>query len=91
MMSMTDVVISTFIAAGVTFFTRAMPFLFFTRRNPPQIIIYLQRYIPPMTMVILVAYCLKDISWQTAPYGLPAVVGVIVTAALHIWRGNALF
>jgi branched-subunit amino acid transport protein AzlD len=76
--------------AALTFFTRVAPFLLFSRRNPPRIIRYVQQYIPPMVMTILVVYCLADVDWQAAPYGIPELIAVAVVAALHLWRRNAL-
>ncbi|MDF9827079.1 branched-subunit amino acid transport protein AzlD [Ereboglobus sp. PH5-5] len=90
MLNMTQVIIATFVAAGVTLFTRLVPFLFFRNRPPSPGIAYLQRYIPPMTMVILVAYCLKDVEWHDIARAIPVVVGVVVTAALHFWKRNPL-
>jgi branched-subunit amino acid transport protein AzlD len=90
MLNMTQVVIATCIAAAVTVFTRAAPFLFFKNRPPSPGITCMQRYIPPMTMTILVVYCLKDVGWRQIPHAVPAAAGVIVTAALHIWKRNPL-
>ncbi len=90
MLSLHQVIISTVIAAAVTFFTRVVPFAFFGKNRPSPAIMYIQHYIPPMTMVILVIYCLKDIDWAAYPHGLPALLGVVVTAALHLWKRNAL-
>ena len=90
MLDVRQVVIGIAIAAFVTFFTRVVPFAFFTKRKPSAMIMYVQSYIPPMTMVILVVYCLKDIDWGAYPHGIPALLGVAVTAVLHLWKRNAL-
>lgn len=90
MLSVKQVIISTLLAALVTFFTRVAPFAFFAKSKPSPAIMYIQRYIPPMAMVILVIYCLKDIAWAEFPYGAPTVICVLVTVSLHLWRGNAL-
>ena len=59
------------IMAGVTVLTRALPFLLYKRRNPPKIILFAQRYIPPMVMLILVVHALGDASWRLPPHGVP--------------------
>ena len=41
-------------------------------------------------MGLLVIYCLKGVTLTTAPYGIPELIGVAVTAALHLWRRNTL-
>ena len=90
MVNVEQVIVGTVIAAAVTFFTRAAPFLFFSKNKPSPAIMYIQRYIPPMVMTILVIYCLKDIEWTAYPHGFPALLGVALTAILHLWKRNAL-
>jgi branched-subunit amino acid transport protein AzlD len=90
MMNINNVIISIFIMSGITFFTRAFPFIFFRKRNPPEIIIFIEKYIPPMVMLILVIYCLKDVKWYVLPFGIPEAVSVMVIVVLHLWRKNAL-
>lgn len=90
MLSVTDVITATLIAAVVTFSTRVFPFLFFAKKQPPDIVLFIQKYIPPMTMVILVVYCVKDIDWVAYPHGFPALAGILTAFVLHIWRNNVL-
>jgi branched-subunit amino acid transport protein AzlD len=90
MLSITQALIATLIASAITFATRIIPFIFFSKRKPSPLLLYAQRYIPPMTMVILVLYCVKDTSWIDVSSVVTVVVPILITAALHIWRGNAL-
>lgn len=76
--------------ALVTILTRAAPFLFFARRKPPAALDYLQKYLPPALMTILVLASFKDILWSQAPHGLPSVAAAIITALVHLWRRNVL-
>lgn len=80
-----EVVFTVLAMAAVTFFTRLFPFLFFTRKDPPEIIRYIGKYIPPMVMVILVVYSLSGVSWAAPPYGLPEVMAIALVALLH-WK-----
>ena len=41
-------------------------------------------------MGMLVVYCLKGVSVTDLSSVLPAVLGVAVTAGLHLWRHNTL-
>jgi branched-subunit amino acid transport protein AzlD len=41
-------------------------------------------------MGMLVVYCLKDISFSAAPFGIPELVGCAVVALLHIWKRSTL-
>lgn len=58
------------VAALVTWLTRAIPFLVFGKRQLPGMVVYLGEVLPPAIMVILVVYCLRNISFTTPPYGL---------------------
>ena len=79
------------VLAGVTLFTRALPFLFFSDvARAPKVILYLGRVLPPAMIGMLVVYCLKAVDLHTAPFGLPEGIAVCVTAALHVWRRNNL-
>lgn len=74
-----------------TMLTRFTPFLLFPEtREQPKTVVYLGRALPPAMMGLLVVYCLKGVSISAAPHGLPELIAIIVTAALHRWRGNAL-
>ena len=78
------------VAAG-TQLTRWLPFwLFPEKKEPPAIVTYLGRVLPAATMGLLVVYCLKSVSWTSAPYGIPELISVAVVAALHHWKGNVL-
>ncbi len=82
--------ISIAIMAAITFVTRMFPFLFFRKQSPPPAVLFVQKYIPPMVMTILVIYCLSDIRWFAPPYGIPEVLGIATAGVLHlVWR-NAL-
>ena len=73
-----------------TYFTRAMPFLFFSKRKPPAFLNYLQRLMPAVVMVVLVFASYKDIDFGAPPYGIPALAAGALTAGLHFWKRNTL-
>lgn len=78
------------VAAG-TQLTRWLPFwLFPEKKDPPPVVVYLGRVLPPAMMGLLVIYCLKGVSWTAAPHGAPELIAVAVVAVLHWWRGNVL-
>ena len=39
---------------------------------------------------MLVVYCLKDVSWLSGSHGVPELIGIAVTAGLHLWRRQML-
>lgn len=89
-MSLTNVYISIVIIAVVTFFTRVFPFLFYGHKEPPQVILFVGKYIPPVIITILVIYCLKDIEFYILPYGLNEIIAVLLVFLLHRWGRNPL-
>ena len=78
------------VAAG-TQLTRWLPFwLFPEKREPPAVVTYLGRVLPPAMMGLLVVYCLKSVNWLAAPHGAPEVIAVAVVTVLHWKWGNVL-
>jgi len=81
---------SVIIAALATYATRIIPFLLFRTREPSPLIKYIELNMPLMIMVILVFYALKDVKWESYPYGMAELIGVGVAIALHVTFKNAL-
>lgn len=76
---------------AVTFLTRVFPFLFFGgRKSLPDVVQYLGRVLPPAIIAALVVFCVKDVSFTTAPYGAPYLIAIAVTAFLHIFFRQTL-
>jgi branched-subunit amino acid transport protein AzlD len=76
--------------AAVTILCRATPFVFFMKRRPPAVVDYLQKFIPPMIMTVLVLGSYKETSFASPPYGIPEIVAGLAVAALHFWKRNTL-
>lgn len=80
------------VIALVTAALRFVPFFIFSGERPvPKFITYLGRVLPYSIMAMLVVYCLKNISFVKAPFGLPELISVALVAVLHIWKRNTLF
>ncbi|WP_428609899.1 branched-chain amino acid transporter permease [Sedimenticola sp.] len=73
-----------------TFVTRLIPFVAFRERGDHPLLMYLGRYMPPSIMTLLVLYSLKSLDLTQAPYGVNEILALLLTTALHLWRGNAL-
>lgn len=73
-----------------TFATRAVSFLLLRQDSDHPTLLYLGRYLPPAVMMLLVIYSVKDAPLFSLPHGLPYWIAITVTAAVHIWRRNAL-
>lgn len=78
------------IAMAATYATRIIPFLLFRTREPSALIQYIERNMPLMIMVILVFYALKEVRWESYPYGMAELIGVGVAILLHVRFNNAL-
>jgi len=71
--------------------TRFTPFFLFPEsKQPPEVISYLGRVLPPAMMGLLVVYCLKGVTISISPYGLPELIAICVIILLHSWRKNVL-
>jgi branched-subunit amino acid transport protein AzlD len=74
----------------ITFFTRSFPFIFFGKKQPSNVVLFLGEYIPPVIISILLVYCLKVIDFTKGSHGLSELISVFVVVALHLWKRNAL-
>ena len=75
----------------VTASTRFLPFLIFGgKRKTPAIITQLGKVLPCAIMGMLVVYCMKDVAFLSAPYGIPELLGCLIVALLHIWKRKSL-
>ena len=74
-----------------TMLTRYLPFLIFSDKKPtPQYILYLGKALPCAIFGMLVVYCLKDVSILSDTHGIPELIAIGVTVALHLWKKQML-
>ena len=79
------------VASLVTIALRFLPFLIFgTKRQTPPYILFLGKVLPSAIMGMLVVYCLKHISFLSAPFGIPELLAVCLVILLHLWKRNTL-
>ncbi|WP_254262282.1 AzlD domain-containing protein [Marinobacterium weihaiense] len=69
--------------------TRALPFVLLYRWADHALLKHLGRYLPPVLMVLLLMYALKD-ALVTGQHLLPSLAALAVVAALHLWLRNPL-
>ncbi len=92
-LTLLQAVIATLASAVLMFLLRAFPFIIFSKKKPPQIISFIEKYIPAMVIGVLIIYCLVDPKYMTfsaSPWGIPAISAVAATILLHIWKGNSM-
>lgn len=88
--SMQSLTIILLIALG-TFLTRALPFILFPdKKETPKYILYLGKVLPFSVIGLLIIYCIKNVSFVAAPYGIPEAIGILCTVVLHLWKNNTL-
>lgn len=79
------------VVSVVTILLRFLPFwIFGENRSTPPLISYLGQVLPFAIMGMLVVYCLKSISFASAPFGAPELICCGIVAALHVWKRNTL-
>ena len=74
----------------VTALLRFLPFLVFGNRETPKFVAYLGKVLPFAVMGMRCVYCLKNISFSSAPFGIPEVISVLAVVLLHLWKRNTL-
>lgn len=90
-MTMTQRIVTIALCALATLITRFLPFLVFSPQRPtPKYIQYLGKALPAAIFGMLVIYCLKNVSLFTGSHGLPELLAIGATAAIHLWKRQML-
>lgn len=77
--------------AVCTFLTRLFPFALFGRRQRPHpMVSYIGKILPSAVMAVLVVFCLKNVEFTAIRAFAPQLIGIIIVAALHVWKRNFL-
>ena len=72
--------------------TRWLPFLMFPEnKQPPKVVLYLGRVLPPAMMGLLTVYCFKNVAWLSGTHGAPELLASAAVVGLHLWKRNVLF
>ncbi len=77
------------VSGAVTALIRFLPFLLF-RKHAPAPVLYLGRVLPPAIMMMLVVYCLKNVSLFSGSHGLPEGIAILAVILVHKWKHNTL-
>ena len=90
-MTLTQQIITIALCVLGTMATRFLPFLIFSSKKPtPGYIQYLGKALPAAIFGMLVIYCLKNVSILTGSHGLPELIAIAATIALHLWKRQML-
>ena len=90
-MTLTQQIITIALCAAATLLTRFLPFVLFSSKRPtPKYVHYLGKALPSAIFSMLVVYCLKGVSIVSGSHGLPELIAIVLTVALHLWRRQTL-
>ena len=78
------------IIAVMTWITRGLPYVIFSKKSPPHVISYLSTVLPASIMVILVIFCLRNTQFSVYPYGAAEFFSVFLVVAIQLWRKNLI-
>lgn len=88
-MTIAQQIITIGLCAVGTMLIRFLPFAIFSeKKSTTKYIRYLGNALPGAIFGMLVVYCLKGINFTAKSYGIPELLSVGLTAALHIWKKN---
>lgn len=83
-MTLTEEILTISICAAATMLTRFLPFIIFRRGEAPKFIKYLGGALPGAVFAMLVVYCLKGISFVSAPFAIPEIISVLFVVLIHL-------
>lgn len=80
------------LSAVITFFLRALPFLFFGKmRTVPGCLERLGKNLPAAIMAILIVYCMKNVNTDWIFVGIPEIIAVLMVVVTYKWKHNTFF
>lgn len=72
--------------------TRFLPFIIFREgKETPVFVQYIGKYLPSAVFSMLVVYCLRNVDVMKGLHGLPELISILLTVAIHIWKRQMLF
>ena len=91
-MSNIQFVLTIAVCAAATMLTCVLLFLMvgFGAGEVPEVVEYLGHGLPAAIFGMLIVYCLKGVSLTAGSHGIPEVIAIGVTVALHKWKHQTL-
>ena len=90
-MTLTEQIVTIALCVLGTMATRFLPFLIFSEKRPtPRYIQYLGKALPAAIFGMLVVYCLRSVDVLSGSHGLPELIAIALTVALHLWKRQML-
>lgn len=86
-MTLSQQIITIAMCVLATLLTRFLPFVIFRANKPtPKYIQYLGKALPGAIFAMLIVYCLKGVSILEGSHGVPELIAIAITVALHLWK-----
>lgn len=75
----------------VTMLLRFLPFIIFSgKKEVPKVILYLGDVLPSAAIGMLVIYCLKDVNFLVAPFGVRTILASLIVVMIQVIKRNAI-
>ena len=83
-------VIVSLLIGLIVFGERLFPFAVFSKRKPGKLIRIFERYIPPLVMIGLLIYSLRDVRFANLEQWVPQISAITFTIVTYLWKKNSL-
>ena len=90
-MSLKQQLVTVGVIILATVIMRFLPFVLFPDNKPtPKFIHYLGVVLPGAVFGLLMVYALKGVNVLEGSHGIPELIGIAVTAGVHLWKKQML-
>ena len=89
-MPVSKAVIVSLLIGLIVFGERLFPFAIFSKRKPGKLIHIFERYIPPIVMLGLLIYNLRDVRFSSLVQWVPQISAIAFTIVTYLWKKNSL-
>ena len=89
-MPVTKAVVASILIGLIIFCERLFPFVIFSKHQPGKLIHIFERFIPPVVMIALLIYSLRDVRFTTVDQWVPPISAITFTIVTYLWKKNSL-
>ena len=89
-MPVTKALLVSLLIGLIVFAERLFPFAVFSKRKPGKLIHIFERYIPPLVMLGLLIYSLRDVRFDSLAQWVPETSAIAFTIVTYLWKKNSL-
>ena len=89
-MTITKALFTALLIGLIVFAERLFPFVVFSKKKPGKLIHIFERFIPPVVMLALLIYSLRDVRFTTLAQWVPQITAITFTILSYLWKKNTL-